>query len=133
MTMALTPIWNVFPLAMLIGWPLKDPNQVLRPALSIRSGDTIDHVPPEEFVHESAVVAGKVTLLPAELAVDCVLRACPPAVYPVPVNSVPAALAEDAVDARRIFIAPAPNAVHVPGTPAAPTGVVALSILLAIA
>jgi hypothetical protein len=75
-----TAIWNVLPFATLIGWPLKFPNQVLVPADEVRSIDTIDQAPPEEFVQDSADDAGRVTDEPADEAVDAAGTAVPPVV-----------------------------------------------------
>lgn len=120
-----TAIWNVFPFATDTGCPLKFPNHVRVPAELVRSMLTIDQEPPEPFVHDSADDAGSVTLLPADDAVDAAGTAVPPAVYPVPVSSVPAALALLAVLFSRTFIAVPPTAVNDPGAPDAPVGVVA--------
>jgi hypothetical protein len=130
MVMPPTAIWNVFPFATEIGWPLKFPNHVRVPAELVRSIDTIDHAPPDPFVHDSALDAGSVTLLPALDAADAAGTTVPPAGYPVPVSSVPAALADEAVLFSRTFIAVPPTALNDPGAPDAPVGVVAFRMLL---
>jgi hypothetical protein len=127
MLMAPTAIWNVLPLATEIGWPLKFPNQVRVPALLVRSIDTIDQAPPDEFVHDSADDAGRVTAEPADEAVELAGTAVPPVVYPPPLAiSVPAAEADEAVELSRTFIAVPPTALNDPGAPLVPVGVVAL-------
>jgi hypothetical protein len=130
--MAFWAIWNDPPLATAIGWPEKFPNHARVADPSVMSSDTIDHGDPELFVHDRpATIAGRVTLLPPADAEDDVVIADPPAVYPVPVISVPAADAVEAVEFSRIFIWDADSAVHVPGCPAdAPVGSVAFRMLL---
>jgi hypothetical protein len=70
----------VLPFATEIGAPLKSPNHERAAAESVRSNDWIDHEPPEPFVHDSAEVAGRVTLLPELDAVEAAGTAVPPAV-----------------------------------------------------
>src|SRR5215468_7793377 len=70
------------------------------------SSDWIDHADPDPFVHDSAVVFGsEIEFVGLEIAVCDSVNACPPAVYPDPVSSVPAAVAVDAVELSRTFIA----------------------------
>src|SRR6516225_6288265 len=130
MEIPLTATWNVFPFATLTGAPVKSPHQVRTAALSVMSSDWIDHADPLEFVQDRTVVFGRVIELVGEvMAVWDSVNACPPAVYPVPVSSVPAAVAVDAVEFSRTFIAADvenPRA-WVPAAPAvAPVGAVAL-------
>jgi hypothetical protein len=124
-------IWNVFPFPTTTGALLKSPHHARTAAESVMSSDWIDQLPPEPFVHDSAVVFGSVIELVGELIAVCdSVNAWPPAVYPVPVISVPAAVAVDDVEFSRTFIAadvenpsdwvPAAAAV-------APVGVVALT------
>lgn len=118
----------MFPLATATGWPFQLPNHTLTGTESVISSDTIDHDPPDPFVHEIAVVSGIVTFDPDELAEDCVENAVPPDVYPVPDSSVPEDEPELAVEVSFSFIADPPSDSAVPGTPAVPVGVIALRI-----
>src|SRR5216683_4319009 len=131
--MASAATWNVFRLATTIGWPFQLPYHTRTGTESVISRETIDQLPPDPLTQEIAVVCGQVTLDPAEDAALCVENAVPPETYPDPVISVPDAEPVDAVDVSLSFIALAPRDSAVPGTPAAPVGSVALSILLDIA
>lgn len=125
----MTAFWatlKVFPFATEIGWPVNGPYHDRVPVLDVMSSDAIDHVPPEPFVHDRPPETfGSVTFDPADDAVDAVVIDVPPAVYPVPVSSVPAADAVLSVEFSRIFIAALVSAVNEPGTPLAPVGSVA--------
>ncbi len=66
---AFAATWNVLPFATATGWPFHVPYHVVTGAASVISSPTIDHAPPEPFVHVS-VLAGSVTEEPPELAVD---------------------------------------------------------------
>lgn len=68
---------NVLPFAMLMGWPVHEPNHQRMgvPAVSHSSSPTMDHVLPEAFVHVSAVV-----LLAAPADADVQAVVVPPVV-----------------------------------------------------
>lgn len=85
-----TEIEKIFPLATVIGWPVNIPNHHLRgvPAESHSSAPTMFQVEPEPLVQDNPTVGPVVCPAAAELK----LQAVPPVVYPVPDNSVPAAV-----------------------------------------
>src|SRR5262249_19773599 len=106
--MAPAATWKVLPFATETGCPFHSPYQTRIGAASVISGDTIDQAPPEALVQEMVPVPpGMVTFDPAELDVDWVENAVPPAVYPEPVISVPDAEPGEAVEVSLSFIAEA--------------------------
>jgi hypothetical protein len=105
----------VLPFATVIGWPFQLPNHTRAAPESVISSDTIDHPDPDPLVQEIGVVCGIVTFDPDELAVDWVEKAVPPAVYPVPVISVPDAEPVLAVEVSFSFIADVARPAHALG------------------